>query len=180
MKFFSSSATTLFLLATSAFASIAEAKDDKKDLPKLRVGILKKVATCDRKAKVGDVVMVDYTGTLKDGTVFDSSLKDGREPLEFGLGLGQVIKGWDKGVLGMCIGEKRKLVIPPHLAYGSAGAGGVIPPEATLTFTVELKGIRGYEPKVEEKKEESKEEEEKKEESKEEEKKEEKPAKEDL
>lgn len=180
MKFFSTSTTTLFLLATSAFASIAEAKDDKADLPKLRVGILKKVATCDRKAQVGDVVMVDYTGSLKDGTVFDSSLKEGREPLEFGLGLGQVIKGWDKGVLGMCIGEKRKLVIPPHLGYGSAGAGGVIPPEATLTFTVELKGIRGYEPKTKVNEEEKKEKEEEKEKGDDSAEEKEKPAKEDL
>lgn len=119
-----------------------------KDLPKLRVGILKRAtpSDCKRKAIVGDIVQVDYTGKLADGTIFDSSLKAGRDPLEFALGLGQVIPGWDKGILGMCIGEKRKLVIPPHLAYGSAGAGNVIPPEATLTFITELKGIKGYTP----------------------------------
>jgi hypothetical protein len=117
--------------------------------PKLRVGILKKVpaSQCKRKARAGDLIQVDYTGTLLDGTVFDSSLKPGRTPLEFGLGLGQVIPGWDRGLLGMCIGEKRKLTIPSHLAYGKAGAGGVIPPDATLIFTTELKGIVGYDPK---------------------------------
>lgn len=81
--------------------------------------------------------------------MFDSSLKPGRTPLEFGLGLGQVIKGWDRGLLGMCIGEKRKLTIPPHLAYGSGGAGSAIPPDSTLVFTTELIGIKGYDPEEE-------------------------------
>lgn len=92
------------------------------------------------------MIKVDYTGALLDGTVFDTSLKAGRTPLEFGLGLGQVIPGWDRGLLGMCIGEKRKLTIPSHLAYGSAGAGNAIPPDATLVFTTELIAIQGYEP----------------------------------
>ena len=111
-------------------------------------GILKKIPAeqCKRKARAGDYIKVDYTGSLLDGTVFDSSLRPGRTPLEFGLGLGQVIPGWDRGLIGMCIGEKRKLTIPSHLAYGSAGAGASIPPDATLVFTTELIGIQGYEP----------------------------------
>lgn len=88
-----------------------------------------------------------YTGSLSsDGSVFDSSLQ--REPISFELGVGRVIKGWDQGVLGMCVGERRKLTIPSHLGYGKRGAGGVIPPDAELTFTVELVGIAG-EPKDE-------------------------------
>jgi peptidylprolyl isomerase len=93
-------------------------------------------------AKVGDSVAVLYTGKLADGTEFDSSTKHGNEPIEFILGKSMVIKGWDEGVQGMQIGEKRQLVIPPNLAYGERGAGGVIPPNATLTFDLELVGIR--------------------------------------
>lgn len=100
---------------------------------------------CLRKARAGDVISVHYTGALLDGTVFDSSLRPGRQPLQFALGLGQVIEGWDRGLIGMCIGEKRKLTIPSHLGYGSAGAGNAIPPDATLVFTTELIGIQGYE-----------------------------------
>jgi FKBP-type peptidyl-prolyl cis-trans isomerase len=91
-------------------------------------------------AKSGDVVQVHYTGWLENGTKFDSSLDRG-QPLKFKVGVGQVIRGWDEGVTGMKVGGKRKLTIPPDLGYGKQGAGGVIPPNATLIFEVELLGI---------------------------------------
>lgn len=93
-------------------------------------------------AKAGDNVEVHYTGWLKDGTKFDSSLDRGR-PFSFKLGAGNVIAGWDEGVAGMKPGGKRKLVIPPQLGYGARGAGGgLIPPDAELTFDVELLTIK--------------------------------------
>ena len=95
-------------------------------------------------AASGKKVTVHYTGWLmevgKAGTKFDSS-KDRRDPFVFSLGKGQVIKGWDEGVQGMKVGGKRKLTVPPAMAYGSHGAGGVIPPNATLVFEVELLGV---------------------------------------
>merc|ERR1712070_874628 len=117
-----------------------------QEMSHLEVGELitvEKKVSCAQGAKAGDKLQMHYTGTIdpqsKTGTPnkkFDSSLDRGT-PFSFTLGQGEVIKGWDKGLLGICPGEKRKLVIPPQLAYGDQGAGGAIPGGATLDFQVE-------------------------------------------
>ena len=102
-----------------------------------RLGIEDVVAGDGEAAAAGQRVTVHYTGWLTDGSKFDSS-KDRHDPFEFWLGKGQVIRGWDEGVQGMKVGGTRKLTIPPEMGYGARGAGGVIPPNATLVFEVEL------------------------------------------
>ncbi|CAN6613024.1 peptidyl-prolyl cis-trans isomerase Fpr2p [Trichomonascus vanleenenianus] len=132
---------SLIALLAALFVALVVAAED---LPKLKIGITKKVPAekCTRKARSGDNVAVHYVGTLEDGTEFDNSYTRG-QPIEFPLGIGRVIQGWDQGILGMCVGEKRKLTIPPHLGYGSSGAGNAIPPDATLVFKTELVSING-------------------------------------
>eukprot|EP00919_Chromeraceae_sp_WS-2016_P043259 GHVR01103329.1.p1 GENE.GHVR01103329.1~~GHVR01103329.1.p1 ORF type:complete len:133 (+),score=9.22 GHVR01103329.1:54-452(+) len=98
--------------------------------------------SCNQKTKFRDSLSIHYTGRLlKDGSKFDSSL-DRNQPLEFTLGLGMVIKGWEEGLKDMCVGEKRKLTIPSDLAYGKNGFHPIIPPNATLVFDVELVNIK--------------------------------------
>jgi len=92
-------------------------------------------------AQAGKVVSVHYTGKLTNGQVFDSSIPLG-QPLDFPVGAGRVIKGWDEGIAMMKVGGKAVLTIPPHLGYGARGAGGVIPPNATLIFEVELVAVK--------------------------------------
>ena len=105
----------------------------------LVVTVLKRPTKCLREAAVGDHLTVHYTGRLVDGdgTVFDTSLKEGWPPYKFQLGAGRVIRGYERGAPGMCQGEKRTLLVPPGLAYGERGVPGTIPSNATLHFTVE-------------------------------------------
>ncbi|CAB4020000.1 Peptidyl-prolyl cis-trans isomerase FKBP2 [Paramuricea clavata] len=120
---------TLIILAQCFVSFAAEER--------LNIGVKKRVKDCKVKSQNGDTLHMHYTGTLKDGTEFDSSIPRG-DPFVFTLGTGQVIKGWDQGLLNMCEGEKRKLVIPPSLGYGDSGAPPKIPGGATLVFEVEL------------------------------------------
>ena len=116
------------------------------NMQKLENGLLIEdiVVGVGNEAKDHNKVVVNYTGTLENGSIFDSSLKPGRDPFTFTLGVGSVIKGWDQGVMGMKVGGKRKLVIPPELGYGDKGAGNVIPPNTTLYFEVELLEVEVY------------------------------------
>ncbi|XP_078051786.1 peptidyl-prolyl cis-trans isomerase Fkb14 isoform X1 [Augochlora pura] len=127
----------MVLLVLAAVLVLANANQNQ---PGLKVEKLYVPEVCDAKSKIGDQLTMHYTGTLLDGTKFDSSL-DRDQPFTFQLGVGQVIKGWDQGLVDMCVGEKRKLTIPPELGYGEKGAGNVIPGGATLLFEVELINI---------------------------------------
>ena len=139
---------TLFAMATDPSTDIAQANALGGDLglAKARItpsglSITDLVVGEGPEAVKGETVSVNYRGTLASGKEFDSSY--GRGPFSFPLGAGRVIQGWDEGVAGMKVGGKRKLVIPPDLAYGERGAGGVIPANATLTFEVELLKVGG-------------------------------------
>ncbi|KAM0935826.1 putative peptidylprolyl isomerase [Dioscorea sansibarensis] len=133
------------LLLSIAFAAalilLASAKKSG-DVKDLQIGVKFKPESCDIQAHKGDRIKVHYRGTLTDGKVFDSSFERG-DPIEFELGAGQVIKGWDQGLLGMCVGEKRKLKIPSKLGYGDQGSPPTIPGGATLIFETELVAVNG-------------------------------------
>jgi len=128
----------LFITATIAAMTIAQAAEEGKKKG-LQIGVKKRVdpEQCKMKSKKGDSLQMHYTGKLEDGTEFDSSIPRG-DPFTFTLGSGQVIKGWDQGLIGMCEGEKRRLVIPSDLGYGDRGSPPKIPGGATLIFEVEL------------------------------------------
>ncbi|KAK9242982.1 hypothetical protein V1506DRAFT_30612 [Lipomyces tetrasporus] len=132
----------VLLVVFLALPDVIEAQANKD----LQISITKKIPKeqCKRKSRKGDLVYIHYTGRLSDGTEFDSSI--GRDtPFRFTLGRGQVIAGWERGILGMCIGEQRKLTIPPHLGYGEKSVG-TIPAGSTLIFDTELLSVAGYNP----------------------------------
>ncbi|PSS14111.1 Peptidyl-prolyl cis-trans isomerase [Actinidia chinensis var. chinensis] len=132
----SKAASILLLLILTSLVSAKKSKD----VTDLQIGVKYKPKSCEFQAHKGDRIKVHYRGKLTDGTVFDSSFERG-DPIEFELGSGQVIKGWDQGLLGMCVGEKRKLKIPSKLGYGEQGSPPTIPGGATLIFDTELVAV---------------------------------------
>ncbi|KIP11578.1 hypothetical protein PHLGIDRAFT_99370 [Phlebiopsis gigantea 11061_1 CR5-6] len=133
MKFLSWLSVTALALAVSA--------EERVPPTELQIETTFKPEECSFTAKSGDVIKVHYTGTLfSNGNKFDSS-RDRGQPFSLTLGVGQVIKGWDQGLQGMCVNEKRVLTIPSDLAYGSRGFGSVIPAGSALVFDVELVGL---------------------------------------
>nr|XP_043610760.1 FK506-binding protein 2-like [Erigeron canadensis] len=132
----------LILLIIIIGANTVPASAKSTDVTELQIGVKHKPASCEMQAHKGDKIKVHYRGKLTDGTVFDSSFERGT-PFEFVLGSGQVIKGWDQGLLGMCVGEKRKLKIPAKMGYGDQGSPPKIPGGATLIFDTELISVNG-------------------------------------
>jgi len=135
----------LLFIAIAVFFVVSQVSAVKDPPANLQIGVKKRVPAeeCTEKSSNGDVLSMHYTGTLfTTGEKFDSSV-DRDSPFEFKLGAGQVIKGWDQGLTNMCVGEKRRLVIPPSLGYGDRGAAPKIPAGATLVFEVELLEIKG-------------------------------------
>ncbi len=131
---------TILTISTTIFAT----QDTKtKEVSKLEITVLYKPKDCPEKSKNGQILSMHYNGTLqKDGKAFDSSYSR-NELFTFKIGAGQVIQGWEQGLLDMCVGEKRKLIIPPHLGYGASDIGdGLIPPNSTLVFDTELISIQ--------------------------------------
>ncbi|XAR58764.1 Peptidylprolyl isomerase [Bertholletia excelsa] len=141
MMSFSCASKAVSLLLLLILATLVSAKESG-DVTELQIGVKYKPKSCDIQAHKGDRVKVHYRGKLTDGTVFDSSFERG-DPIEFELGRGQVIQGWDQGLLGMCVGEKRKLKIPAKLGYGEHGSPPKIPGGATLIFDTELVAVNG-------------------------------------
>ncbi|XP_074584952.1 peptidyl-prolyl cis-trans isomerase FKBP15-1-like [Curcuma longa] len=131
----------LYVALTVASLVLASAKKSG-DVTELQIGVKYKPKSCTIQAHKGDRIKVHYRGSLTNGEVFDSSFERG-DPIEFELGSGQVIKGWDQGILGMCVGEKRKLKIPSKLGYGAQGSPPKIPGGATLVFDTELVAVNG-------------------------------------
>ncbi|KAE8701381.1 Peptidyl-prolyl cis-trans isomerase FKBP2 [Hibiscus syriacus] len=141
MRFGSALKVAPILLLLAIIFTFVNAKKSG-DVTELQIGVKHKPKSCEFQAHKGDRVKVHYRGKLTDGTVFDSSFERG-DPIEFELGSGQVIKGWDQGLLGMCVGEKRKLKIPAKLGYGEHGSPPKIPGGATLIFETELVAVNG-------------------------------------
>eukprot|EP00730_Choanoeca_flexa_P015529 TRINITY_DN7150_c0_g1_i1.p1 TRINITY_DN7150_c0_g1~~TRINITY_DN7150_c0_g1_i1.p1 ORF type:complete len:144 (+),score=6.45 TRINITY_DN7150_c0_g1_i1:3-434(+) len=132
---------TIIGLILVSLCRLTHADGPKKRIKSLAIGVLKRADDCGIKTKPNDALAVHYTGYLHaSDTEFDSSIPRG-DPFIFTLGVGQVIQGWEKGLLGMCIGDKRKLSVPAELAYGANGAPPRVPADADLTFVIELLNI---------------------------------------
>jgi len=136
-----------FLLISILMSATYLVNAGDEALPELKIEVLHKPDECTEKSVKGNLLSMHYKGTFEDGKQFDSSY-DRNQPFTFQIGVGQVVKGWDQGLLDMCVGEKRKLVVPPHLGYGEHGAGEVIPGGSTLYFETELLKIETAPPTV--------------------------------
>mmetsp|Transcript_14497 Transcript_14497/g.31019 ORF Transcript_14497/g.31019 Transcript_14497/m.31019 type:complete len:151 (+) Transcript_14497:74-526(+) len=132
----------LFLLFLLTLPTQALKRKHRPEVPDVEIEVLETPESCTRRTQTGDSLSVHYVGYLRDGRQFDSSY-DRNRPFDFVLGSDMVIKGWHKGLLDMCTGEKRKITIPPHMGYGDRGAGQIIPPKAILLFNVTLLKTNG-------------------------------------